>query len=53
MYGVANTVQCVGRGKEHVIEQRNRKTNFYSYCKVKCASKEDKILVLFFRTTAN
>lgn len=31
MCSVANTVQCVGRGKEHVIEQRNRKTEISTH----------------------
>lgn len=38
MYDLANTVQCVGRVKEHVIEQRNQKIDV-STCtasKVKC-----------------
>lgn len=37
-YVLANTVQCVGRGKECVIGQRNQKTDIsaHTVSKVKC-----------------
>lgn len=31
MYDFANTVQCVGRGKEDVIQQRNQKTEIFTH----------------------